>query len=99
MCGSLSRGRLERCDCGAGLSRGGHRPSGGDESESEPGQAGEVVRGGEEVEVGVDFGGAAYTGSASTVAVSHQVGELPFDLGAGGPVVGDPPRVLLPGAG
>src|SRR6266704_2721065 len=41
----------------------------------------------------------AHAGSASAVAVSHQVGELSFDLGAGGPVVGDPLRMLLLGAG
>ena len=53
------------------------------------------MRGSEEVEIGVDLGGAAHAGSAPTVATSHQVSEFALDLGAGGPVVGDPPRILL----
>ena len=80
-----------------GLSRGHAHPV--TWSAAEHGQAGEVVCGGEEVEVGVDLGRAAHPGSSSAVAASHQVAELAFDLGAGGPVVGDPVRVLLAGAG
>src|SRR6266704_2880925 len=75
----VATGRVERCGCRAGRSCGGHRPSGGGAAEAEPGQACEVVCGGEEVEVGVDFGGAAHAGSASAVAGSHQWGEVtPF---------------------
>src|SRR5947207_15459055 len=56
-------------------------------------EAGQVDCRGEEGEVGCDFRAAAHPGAAPAVAVSHQVGELAFDLGPGGPVVGLPVRV------
>ena len=91
---------------GAGLDRRccrgrscGDRPSGRGGAQAEHGEAGQVDGGGEEVEVGVDFGSAADTGSASAVAATHQVAELAFDLGSGGPVVGLPVGIALAGAG
>ena len=74
-------------------------PSGRGGAQSEDGEAGQVGGGGEEVEVGVDFGSAADTGSASAVAATHQVAELAFDLGSGGPVVGLPVGVGVDGRG
>src|ERR1700690_2206020 len=38
-------------------------------------------------------------GPAAAVAAAHQVGELAFDLGPGGPVAGFPVRVALTGPG
>src|SRR5215216_910651 len=75
------------------------RPSGGGGVQAEHGEAGEVVCGGEEVEIGVDLASAADSRSSCAVLASHQVAELAFDFGAGGPVVGGPVRVVLLGAG
>ena len=74
-------------------------PSRGGSAHPEHGQAGEVDRGGEEREVGVDLVGAADAGAASAVSAAHQVADLAFDLGAGGAVVGVPGGVGLAGAG
>ena len=63
--------------------------------EAEGGEAREVGGGGEEVEVGVDFGSSADAGSASAVAAAHEVGEFAFDLGSVGSVVGLPVGVGL----
>ena len=63
--------------------------------ESEHGETRQVVGGGEEVEVGVDFGLASDSGSPAAVAASHQVGDLAFDFGSGGPVVGSPVGIVL----
>ena len=71
------------------------RPSGGRGVKAEHGEAGEVGGGGEEVEVGVDFGSAANPCSASAVAAAHEVAEFAFDLGSGGAVVGAPGGVGL----
>ena len=68
-------------------------------SKAEGCQAGQVVGGGEQVEVGGDFGPSSHSCSSPAVASSHQVSELAFDLGSGGPVVGDPLGVLRLGAG
>ena len=75
----------------------GDGPSGGRRSQPENGEAGEVGGCGEQVEVGVDFEGAAYSCSSSAVAAAHQMGKLSFDLWACGPVVGPPGGVLLAG--
>ena len=57
--------------------------------------------GGEEVEVGVDFGLTADSGSSAAVTAEHEVTEFAFDLWADRPVVGPPVRVglLLAGFG
>ena len=49
----------------------------------------------EEIEVGIDLGGAAHSGASSTVAVAHEVSEFAFDFRAGGAVVVTPGRILL----
>ena len=43
--------------------------------------------------------GAADSGAAPAVAAAHQVTDLAFHLGPGGPVVGDPGGIGLGGAG
>ena len=70
-------------------------PSGGCGVDAEHGEACEVGGCCEEVEVGVDLGGAAHSGSASAVAVAHHVAEFAFDFGSRGAVVVAPGRVLL----
>src|ERR1019366_1889218 len=62
-------------------------------------EAGQVDRGGEEGEVGGDLDQPTDAGAAAAVAAAHQVADLAFDLGPGGPVAGLPRRVLLAGAG
>src|SRR3990172_936710 len=77
-----------------------HRPSVSRRpGESEPRQPCQVGGGGEEVEVGVDFGFASDPGPAPSVFAAHEVPEFAFDLGSGGPVVGDPFGVGLLVAG
>jgi len=66
---------------------------------AEGGQAGEVDRGSEEIEVGADALPSAHTSSAGAVAAAHQVSDLAFNLGAGGAVVGFPCRIGLLVAG
>jgi len=68
-------------------------------SKAEDGKASEVVGSGEQVEVCGDLGSSSHSCSSPAVASSHQVSELAFDLGSGGPVVGDPLGVLRLGAG
>lgn len=63
--------------------------------QAEHGEAGEVVSGGEEVEVGVDLAFAADACSSPAVSASHEVPELAFDLGSGGAVVVDPVGVRM----
>ena len=67
--------------------------------QSEDGESGQVGGCGEEVEVGVDFGGAAHSCSSAAVAAAHQVSEFAFHFWAGGPVVAPPDRFLLAGHG
>ena len=74
-------------------------PSGECRAQPEGGKAGEVLCGGEEVEVGVDFASAAHPGTASAVAAAHQVADLAFHFGAGGAVVVGPVGVVLVAAG
>ena len=62
------------------------------------GEAGKVVGGGEQVEVGVDLSASSHPGSSAAVAPSHEVTELAFHLGPGGAVVVTPLRVLRLGA-
>ena len=50
--------------------------------QSEHGGSGQVGGGGEEVEVGIDFGGAAHSCSSAAVTAAHQVSEFAFDFGA-----------------
>jgi len=67
----------------------------------EHGHTGEVGGGGEQAEVGVDFGPAADSCSAAAVAAAHEVAKFAFDLGPSDPVVGLPGWIglALPGAG
>src|SRR5450631_113158 len=67
----------------------------------EYGQACEVDSGGEQGEVGGDLGLSSDAGAAPAVAAAHQVPDLAFHFGSGGPVVRDPVRVALtcPGRG
>jgi hypothetical protein len=69
--------------------------------DSEHGQTGEVRGPGQQGEVGVDARCAADTGPAPAVASTHEVGQLAFDLGTRGAVVGAPGGVALanPGPG
>jgi hypothetical protein len=67
--------------------------------DAEDGESGEVDGGGEELEVGGDFDGAAHPGAASAVASAHEVADFAFDFRSGGPVVGFPYRVGLDGSG
>jgi len=67
--------------------------------DGEHAQAGEVDGGGEQGEVGGDLGAAADPGTATAVAAAHQVPDFAFHLGPGAPVVGNPARITLPGAG
>ena len=62
-------------------------------------QAGEVGRGGHEVEVGSDLGQAADPHAAAAVAAADQVGELALHLGPGRAVVGGTVGVGVAGAG
>jgi hypothetical protein len=77
----------------------GHRPSCGGSAQVEDGHAGEVDRGGQQPEVGIDAGRAADSGSAPAVASAHEVAELALDLGAGAAVGSDPGGVCLAGSG
>jgi hypothetical protein len=82
-----------RCGAGSGGTEG---PSAaGGVGDPEGGQAGEVDRGGEEVEIGADTQESPRAGTAAAVAAAHQMGDLAFDLGAGGPVVGLPGGIGL----
>ena len=74
-------------------------PSGRVGAQAEHGEAGEVVCGGEQVEVGGDLRRAAHSGAAAAVPAAHQVSDLAFHLGAGGSVVSLPVRVALAGPG
>ena len=82
-------------DIEVAFSCGRHRPSVGGMSQSEYSETRQIVGGGEEVEVGVDFGLASYPGSPPAVAAAHQVADFAFDFGSGGPVVGFPAGILL----
>ena len=64
-------------------------------ADADDGEAGEVVGGREQVEIGVYFVASPYSCSSATVAASHQVSEFAFDFGSGGPVVRTPVRVAL----
>ncbi len=50
-------------------------------SDAEDSEPGEVDRGGEELEVGVDFDASADAGASSAVSSSHQMPEFAFDFG------------------
>src|SRR5665811_2614231 len=41
------------------------------------------------------FGSAPHPGTAAAVAAAHQMSDLAFDFGSGGPVVGSPFGVVL----
>jgi hypothetical protein len=90
---------LAGSDRGVGSGGDGGPAGFGSEAYFEAGESGDVHGGGEQVEVGADSGSAAHPGPARAVAAPHQVRDLPFDLGSGGPVVGLPRRVGLPGSG
>ena len=66
---------------------------------AEYGQTGQVRGGGQQVEIGADFDGAADPSSAATVSAAHEVGELSLHLGARGAVVVLPLGVVLASAG
>src|SRR6266851_1394623 len=76
-----------------------HRPSGHRRAQTEHGEARQVLSGGEEVEVGVDFAVAAHAGASSAVFAAHEMTELAFHLGTSRPVVGRPFGVGLALAG
>ena len=63
-------------------------------SDTEDGEAGEVVGGGEQVEVGVYLSASSYPCSPAAVAASHQMSQPTFDLGSGLAVIIQPGRVL-----
>ncbi len=63
--------------------------------QAEDGEAGEVGGGGEEVEVGVDFGSSSDAGLSSSVSSSHEMREFAFDFGSVGAVVGLPVGISL----
>ena len=67
--------------------------------ESEDAETRQVGCGGEEVEVGVDFGSATDPGTAAAVSSAHEMSELAFDFGAGRPVVGFPVGIALEESG
>src|SRR5512132_91849 len=77
----------------------GELPAAGVPAQVEYGQAGEVDRGGQQLEVLADPDQATHAGTAAAVATTQQVGQLALHLGAGGPVVGQPVRGALAGAG
>jgi hypothetical protein len=63
--------------------------------ESEHAETRQVGGGGEEVEIGVDFGSPSDAGSSAAVSSAHQVTEFPFDFGSGRPIIRDPVGVVL----
>jgi hypothetical protein len=65
----------------------------------EGGQASQVDRGGQQLEVQGHPDQPSDAGAAAAVAAAQQVGELALDLGPGGPVVGQPGGVALAGPG
>ena len=76
--------------------RSGHLPTTLDAAlHAEYGQTGQVRGGGQQVEIGADFHGAAHPRSPSAVPASHQVAELALDLRTRRPVVGSPLRIGL----
>jgi hypothetical protein len=77
----------------------GEGPSGASVAQAEDGRSGEVEDGGSGQDIGEDAGLAAAAGFASAPAAPHEVGDLAFDGGSGGPVGLPPGGVLLRGAG
>ena len=67
--------------------------------QAEDGQAGEVEYGGSGQYVGQDAGFAAAAGLSPAPAASHEVGDLAFGGGSGGPVGLTPGGIFLGGAG
>ena len=65
----------------------------------EGGEAGQVDRGGEQLEVLGDSDQAAHAGASAAVAATQQMGEFAFHLGPGRPIVGQPRGITLAGAG
>src|SRR5918994_601566 len=74
-------------------------PAGAGVAQAEGGEAGQVDRGGQQLEVLGDPDQAAHPGAPAAVTAAQQVGELALDLGPGGPVVGQPGGVAFAGAG
>jgi hypothetical protein len=72
---------------------------GWDPVQAEHAQAGQVDRGGQQVEVGGDLGKAADPHAAAAVAAADQMGEPALDLGPGRAVVGGAAGVGVAGAG
>src|SRR5512132_1374735 len=74
-------------------------PAGAGVAHAEGGQAGQVDRGGQQPEVLGNPDQATDAGAPAAVAAAEQVRQLAFDLGSGGPVVGQPGGVALAGPG
>jgi hypothetical protein len=89
--GLAGHSRLPAADCPGAVAVG----------DSEHAEAGQVDRSGKQAEVSGDLDQSADAGAAAAVAAAHQVADLAFDLGPGGPVVRLPGRVSLglPGGG
>jgi transposase len=68
-------------------------------AQAEHAQPGQVDGGGQQTEVGGDFGEAADPHAAATVAAADQMSQLALDLGPGRAVVGGAHLVGLAGAG
>jgi hypothetical protein len=68
-------------------------------AQPEGGQAGQVDRGGQQLEVLSHTHQPTDSSAAAAVAAAQQVGEFAFDLGSGGAVVGQPGGAALAGAG
>jgi hypothetical protein len=78
----------------------GHTPSPFDAAlHAEHGEARQVGRSGEQLEVGIDLERATDPGSSCAMFAAHEVGQLALHLGARGPVVGAPGGIALTGAG
>ena len=68
-------------------------------AQPEGGEAGQVDRGGQQLEVLGHPHQPPHAGAPAAVAAAQQVGELALDLGPGGPVVGQPGGIALAGTG
>ena len=74
-------------------------PAVGRGTQPEGGEAGQVNRGGQQLEVLAHPYQPAHAGAPTAVAAAEQVGQLALDLGPGGAIVGQPGGVTLAGAG
>src|SRR5919199_3448859 len=94
--------RVERASATRWLGRRSGRlelPAAAGGAQPKGGGAGQVDGGGQQLEVLADADQPPHAGAAAAVVASEQVGQLALDLGAGGPVVGQPGGGALAGAG